>query len=119
MTTGFYDLPASNSETEYNISYQRKKKPLLNKCQLNCEVFKMSFTADEYCNMYLGLGDAAFSCTMRFPNGRHSSENVIRRFDQRLREKNVTMTTTYGIFSYLLHCCHFKSFSHSENFFLN
>jgi hypothetical protein len=103
MTTGFYDLPASNSETEYNI-YQRKKKPLLNKCQLNCEVVKMSFTADEYCNMYLAFGDAAFSCTytMRFPNRRHSSVNVIRRFDQRLKEKNVTMTTTHCIFSYLL-----------------
>jgi hypothetical protein len=36
---------------------------------------------------------------MRFPNGKHPSMNVIRRFDQQLTKKNVTMTTTYGIFS--------------------
>jgi hypothetical protein len=44
--------------------------PLKNKCQINCDsfqiVFKMSFTADECCNMYyLALGaaenNAAFS----------------------------------------------------------
>jgi hypothetical protein len=44
---------------------------------------------------------------MRFPNEKHPSMNIIRRFDQRLRKKNVTMTTTYGIFSYLLRWCHF------------
>jgi hypothetical protein len=40
----------------------------------------MSFTAYEYCNMYLALGaaenDAAFTArtyAMRFPNGRHRS----------------------------------------------
>jgi hypothetical protein len=74
---------------------------------------------------YLALGvaenNAAFSCTdMRFPNGRHPSVNVYRRFDQRLREKYVTMTTTYGTFSYLLRCCHFhfhflRAFSLTES----
>jgi hypothetical protein len=74
---------------------------------------------------YLALGvaknNAAFSCMdMRFPNGRHPSVNVIRRFDQRLKEKNVTMTTTYGTFSYLLRCRHFhfhvlRAFSLTES----
>jgi hypothetical protein len=37
---------------------------------------------------------------MRFPNEKHPCMNVIRRFDQQLTEKkNVTMTTTYGIFN--------------------
>jgi hypothetical protein len=47
----------------------------------------MSFTADEYYNINLALGgaenNAIFSCTartytMRFPNGRHPSVNVLR-----------------------------------------
>jgi hypothetical protein len=42
-----------------------------------------------------------------------------KRFDERLRKK-ITMTTTEGIFSYLLRCCHFhfhfmKVFSLSES----
>jgi hypothetical protein len=63
----------------------------------------MSFTADEYilqlCIQLLVSQKitrhlAARSYTMRFPNGRHPSVNVIRRFDQPLRKKNVTMTTS-------------------------
>jgi hypothetical protein len=44
----------------------------------------MSFTADEYCNMYLALGGAENNATlvpqtytMHFPNGKHPSVNVI------------------------------------------
>jgi hypothetical protein len=51
-----------------NISWKRKKKTL-HKISVNeiVTVFKMSFTADEYCNIYLALGATenieAFSCT--------------------------------------------------------
>jgi hypothetical protein len=47
-------------------------------------------------NMYLALGAAkkkrhltARTYAMRFPNGRHPSMNVKRRFDQRLRDKKM------------------------------
>jgi hypothetical protein len=51
-----------------NISWKRKKKHL-HKINVNeiVTVFKMSFTADEYCNIYLALGATenieTFSCT--------------------------------------------------------
>jgi hypothetical protein len=45
----------------------------------------------------IAIAIAARTYTMRFPNGRHPSVNVIRRFDQRLK-KNVTMTIIYGSF---------------------
>jgi hypothetical protein len=52
------------------LTYHSNEKKNLYKRQLNCDsfqiIFKMSFTADEYCNMYLALGvaenNAVFSC---------------------------------------------------------
>jgi hypothetical protein len=46
---------------------------------------------------------------MRFPKGRHPSVNVIRRFDQRLREKKCNHDNYLHtvVFNYLLRCCHF------------
>jgi hypothetical protein len=56
----------------------------------------MSFTADEYeyvfsswCRKKKTRHLTARTYAMRFPNGRHPSMNVKRRFDQRLRDKKM------------------------------